>query len=288
MKADTVIGVDLGGTKVKAARVKGSAIEASKRQPVPSSGTEEEVLREIIRSIEDVWADGVAAIGIGVPSIVDVDKGIVYDVQNIPSWKKVPLKRILEKQFGVPVYVNNDANCFALGEKHFGKGQPYAHMVGLIIGTGMAGGILAGHRLYNGHNCGAGEFGMLPYLGHNYEYYCSGQFFFNVHRARGEVLFEQARNGDALALSIFSEYGKHLGNGIIAILYALDPEAIILGGSVSRAYPFFKEALWKQLENFAYSPVVNRLAIEVSEDPNIPVLGAAGLFYNAVSKKQKR
>jgi glucokinase len=70
-----------------------------------------------------IGSEGVAAIGIGVPSVVDVAAGIVYDVQYIPSWVEVPLKRLLEGRYGKPVFVNNDANCFALGEYHFGKGS---------------------------------------------------------------------------------------------------------------------------------------------------------------------
>ena len=70
------------------------------------------------------------------------------------------MKRIIEKKFKVPVSINNDANCFALGEKHFGK--KYNNMVGLIIGTGVGAGIIINGKLYCGHNCGAGEFGSIP------------------------------------------------------------------------------------------------------------------------------
>ncbi len=80
------------------------------------------------RTIGRVFTPNAAGIGVGVPSVVDIDQGIVYDVQNIPSWKEVPLGRILGERFGRPVYVNNDANCFAAGEKHFGKGKPYRRL----------------------------------------------------------------------------------------------------------------------------------------------------------------
>ena len=79
---------------------------------------------------------------------------------------------------------------------------------------------------------------------------------------------------------MFEELGYHLGNAIIAILYSLDPEIIILGGSVSKAFKFYKDALWDRFQTFAYSPVVSRLTIEVSENPNIAVLGAAALVYD--------
>ncbi len=285
MNNHTIIGVDIGGTKVQAARIKGNNIEQSKRKLISSTGSEGQVIQEVISAIEGVFDASVSGLGVGVPSIVDVEKGIVYDVHNIPSWKEVHLKKILEEKFKVPVYVNNDANCFAVGEKYFGKGKDFENMIGLIVGTGMAGGIIIQNQLYNGFNCGAGEFGMIPYLDHYYEYYSSGQFFKNKYETSGGKLFKEATKGEGKALKIFNEFGFHLGSAVIAILYAYDPEIIILGGSVSKAYSFYKTALWKRLEDFSYSPTVGRLTIGISENPNIPVLGAAALYHNAQKNK---
>ena len=282
MKQQTVIGVDLGGTKVKAARINGQEVEKTDQRMVSATAGRQQVLAEVAETIGSVCDPSVVAIGIGVPGIVDVERGIVYDVINIPSWKEVPLRDWLAARFGLPVFVNNDANCFALGEKHFGKGRGHDHLLGLIVGTGMAAGLILHGKLYNGHNCAAGEFGMIPYLDHYLEYYCAGQFFSNVHGTTGEVLSRQAKNGDEAALAVFREFGFHLGNALQAILYALDPPLIIMGGSVSKDYAFFQEALWQRLrEAFVFQRVVARLTIEVSEDPHMPVLGAAALYYNA-------
>jgi glucokinase len=147
----------------------------------------------------------------------------------------------------------------------------------------MAAGIVIEDKLYNGYNCGAGEFGTMPYMDHNYEYFASGSFFTNVHHVDGESVFKAARNEDPEALTMFKEFGTHLGNAIIAVLYALDPEIIILGGSVSKAYPFFKKSLWKSIQKMAYRTIPERLCIEVSSNPDIAVLGAAALYYNATS-----
>ena len=281
MEATKVIGVDLGGTKVQAGVVMNGIIQQTQKIPVSSQGSEREVLDEVIKSIEAVFSGDIAGIGVGVPSVVDVQSGIVYDVQNIPSWKEVRLKEILEEYFKVPVSVDNDANCFAAGEKHFGKGKDRKNFVALIIGTGLAAGIVIEDQLYHGYNCGAGEFGMIPYLDAHYEVYCSGQYFTNSYQTTGETLHKLATTGDEEALSIFAEYGGHLGNAIKMILYSYDPELIILGGSVSKTYPFFKESLWNQLSNFAYRNVVPRLTIEVSEQPDIAILGAAALYFQA-------
>ncbi|RPJ00342.1 MAG: ROK family protein, partial [Candidatus Aminicenantes bacterium] len=223
----------------------------------------------------------VAGIGAGVPSIIDLKAGVVYDVQNIPSWKKVPLKALLEERYRLPVYVNNDANCFAAGEKHFGKLGPYDSAVGLIVGTGLGAGIIANGRLYSGINCGAGEFGMLPYLDRNFEAYASGQFFRRLHGTSGRETSERAGRGDGKALETFAEFGRHLGEAVKAICYAVDPEIILLGGSVSKSYRFFQAALWETFQGYAYSLAKERLKIEVSETENIAILGAAALYFDA-------
>ncbi len=276
----SIIGVDLGGTKILASRIRNAQIVDSYKSGVPSNGSEQEVISALCDTIDMVIDTEVQAIGLGVPSVVDTEKGIVYDVQNIPSWKEVHLKDILEKKYNLPVYLNNDANCFALGEKYFGNGQNYKNMIGLIIGTGMAGGIIIDDKLYNGINCGAGEFGMIPYLDKYFEYYACGQFFNNVYGVPGEVVFDRAINGDQEAIKMFDELGFHLGNAINMILYAFDPEIIILGGSVSKAYNLFKKSMWTQIKKLVYGSIADKIKIEVSTRSDIAVLGAAALCYN--------
>lgn len=281
MKAEaTLIGVDLGGTKVQSARIEKGSVQQSWKQLISSAGPAEQVIGEVKAAIRAVLTTKVQAIGVGVPSIVDVERGIVYDVQNIPSWKEVHLKNILEAEFGLPVFMNNDANCFAIGEYHFGKGQGAQDMIGLIVGTGMAAGIIMGGQLVNGRHGGAGEFGMITYLDHHLEYYASGQFFTNAYGIDAKTVAEAALAGDAEAQRRYAIFGRHLANGIKAILYSLDPERIIIGGSLSLSYDLFQAALWEALQDFAYRPIIADLQIEVSEEPMIPVLGAAGLCYS--------
>jgi glucokinase len=284
MSGASVIGVDLGGTNVRAGRVEGGRLAAVRSVPVRSGGSESEVLEDLWSAIDAVIKDGAVGLGVGVPSVIDLQAGVVYDVQNIPSWKKVPLKALLEAHYGLPAYVNNDANCFAAGEKYFGAARPYDHAVGLIVGTGLGAGIIANGRLYSGANCGAGEFGMLPYRDRTFEAYCSGQFFRIVHGTTGREAFERAGRGDPGALAMFAEFGGHLGEAVKAVCYAVDPEIVVLGGSVSRAFPYFREALWAAFESYAYAPARERLRIEVSATENVAILGAAALYLDSHSE----
>ncbi len=283
MNETSMIAVDLGGTSLRVGKVRGNAIVERCQRAVPATDSAETVLKELIGAIEPMFDDEVAAIGIGVPSVVDVDRGIVYDVQNIPSWKEVHLKDALERDFRVPVHVNNDANCFALGEFHFGKGRGFRHLVGITIGTGLGAGIIIDGHLYNGSNCGAGEIGTIPYKEQTIEYYCSGQFFARECGVNGETVFERASGGDLAAIHAYEAFGNEMAHAVMTALYAFDPQILILGGSVSKAFPFFKKTMTEKMTaTFAYQHALRRLVIEASALPDIALLGAAALHLDAI------
>jgi glucokinase len=281
MEDAKVIGIDLGATNIRGALVTDDLHSDIVSRRIKSDGTEEEVLEDVFWVVDKLIDSTVKAIGIGVPSVVDVAEGIVYDVQHIPSWKEVHLKSIMEARYNIPVYVNNDANCFALGEFYFGKGKGSESLTGLTLGTGLGAGIITNGKLYSGYNCGAGEIGCISYLDENLEFYCSGSFFQNVHQLDGLKVYEAAKKGEDQALKLYAELGKHIGEAIKITMYAYDPQVIIMGGSVSQAYEYFHEAMWAQLKTFAYQKSVERIRIEISELENSGILGAAALFYDA-------
>jgi glucokinase len=285
MNDQKVIGLDLGASNIRGGLIHGDRISQIHSRRIQSTGTVEEVLEDIYAIVDLLMEKEVVAIGIGVPSVVDVEQGIVYDVQYIPSWKEVHLKSILEERYHVPVFVNNDANCFVLGEYYFGKGAGVENFVGLAIGTGLGAGIVINHKLYAGPNCGAGEFGMVDYLDHCFEYYCSGQYFQNVYNTDGQEVFDKAKAGDLKALQWYAEMGTHLGNAIKMIMYTYDTSLIIFGGSVRHAYPFFSRTMWERINSFAYTKSLAKFRIELSELENSGILGAGGLYYN--SRKEK-
>jgi glucokinase len=285
LREKPIIGVDLGGTKVSAGRVENGRLAGQASAPIDSRSSEQEVLEVVSGAIARVFTPDVAGIGIGVPSVVDIDQGIVYDVQNIPSWKEVPVGRILAGRFERPVYVNNDANCFAAGEKHFGKGKPYLHFAGVTLGTGLGTGLIIEGRLYNGVNCGAGEFGMMPYGDSILEHYASGQYFERRHGLKGEEAQARAGRGDPEAIAMFRQFGAHVGDTVMIIMLAVDPQAVILGGSVSRAFPLFERAMRERLASFPYHKSVERIIIEPSAEPQIAILGAAALYLDARQRR---
>jgi len=282
MENKKIIGVDFGATNIQGGLVFDSKIASIQSIAINRSGSVDDVLKDLFFITDQLFEKDIAAIGIGVPSVVDVENGIVYDVQYIPSWKEVHLKKIMEDKYQVPVIINNDANCFSTGEFYFGKGIGSNHMIGLTIGTGLGAGIIINKKLFAGPNCGAGEIGMVDYLDHCYEYYASGQFFENVYHTNGQEVFERAKKGDPIALQWYDELGTHLGNAIKLIQYAYDIPLIILGGSVRMAYLFFKDTMWERIHTLAYPKSVEKLVVEVSTLQNAAILGAAGLYLDKI------
>ncbi len=288
MEKNTIIGVALGGKKLLSGKVYNGNLIKSNSYTINSKGSEEEVLSEVINSISAVFDKDVAGIGIGVPSLVDVVQGIVYKVQKIPSWREVHLKEILENRFDVPVYVNNDANCFAVGEKYFGQAKKYENLVGLILGSGVGAGIIFKGHLYSGTNCGAGEYGSIPYRDHDFEYYCSEGFFEEKYGLKYDVLLKRAARKDKIALAVFEQYGFDLGNLIKVILFTSDPEIIILGGIISKAFPYFEKVMWERVRTFTYKQSIKKLIIVPTKQQDIAVLGAAALYMDGQNIEIKK
>ena len=280
MSNETILGIDLGGTNIRAGLVAETNLSSILSQRITSNGSVEQVLNEFFTLTDQLATNSLKAIGIGVPGLVDTENGIVYDVVNIPSWKQVPLREVMQERYGVPVFINNDANCFALGEFYFGKGKGSDSMVGLTIGTGLGSGVIINRKLYEGKHGGAGEFGMIDYRDKYVEYYASGQFFQNVYQTDGEIVFARAEKADEEAIRMYAEMGTHLGSAIKTILYALDVDLIVLGGSVRKAWAHFNKSMWQEIGKFAFQKAKENLRIEVSELQNSGILGAAALYYD--------
>ena len=281
-----LIGIDLGGTKVNVGLVQGSKVLESRYEKIPSQSKNEwDVINLIIKLTKEIISNHtIEAIGIGVPSILDRKNGVIHEVQNIPSWKEVHLGKILREKFNVPIYLDNDANCFALGEYYFGQGIDSKNIVGLTLGTGMGTGIITNGKLMGDANGGSGEFGMIPYKDGVLEDYCSGKFFKNVLKADGELTFNLAKKGDTNALKAYELFGEHIANAIKTILYALDPEKIIIGGSIVQSSEFFEKSMKQNLQDFTYKKILEHLEINYSNAKNIAILGSAALFYNSKTK----
>jgi glucokinase len=272
-----ILGLDIGGTNIKAGLLLGSDLIDIRTVPTPSHESQEFILEAISYLIEAYLHHDFYAIGIGIPGLIDTEEGVVLNLENIPSFRKVHLREFLEARFGKPTYINNDANCFVLGEYKFGAAKIFKHVVGITLGTGLGAGIIANGHLYSGFNCAAGEWCSAPYLDQDYEYYCSGKFFLAHYNAKPKQLSKKALEADPEALEAFRAYGHHLGELIKNILYTLAPQAIVLGGSIRKAYPFFKDSMLANIKTFKYPSVAENLKILISDLDETAIHGAVAL-----------
>lgn len=279
MQNKPVIAIDLGGTNIRAGVVVNGRVGTIKSIPLQAKETKEKVLQQLYGLIDEVISKDIAAIGIAVPGLVASGSRVLYDTVNIPSWKEIDLVKIIGAQYQLPVRIENDANCFALGEYYFGDAQNYETVAGLTIGTGLGTGIIIQKKLFSGKHGGAGEFGMIPYLDKNVEYYVSGKFFENSYGINGKAVYARAMKHDKEALDMYKAFGYHLGEAIKIILYALDIECFVIGGSVKDAFSFFSEAMWESISKFGYQRAVQDVKIKASQLPNSNILGAASLHY---------
>lgn len=271
-----VLAIDMGGTKIALGIVENDILLDRLEVKVPKKTSKQALLSLFTDTIDQVITAEIVAIGIGVPGLVDKPNGVIYDLLNVPSWSEVALGDHLKNKYQLPVYIDNDANCFALAEYYLGN-HNVQELVGLALGTGLGSGIISNGQLVNGKSGGAGEFGMIPYLDHFIEYYACGQFFENVHGVKGDEVYNSARQGDKRALSLYEEIGHHIGHAISIIRLAVDPEMIVLAGSVAKGFDYFKDAMWARLSKHPFPSAMKSIEIKVSKLENAPLMGASCL-----------
>lgn len=274
----TTLGIDIGGTKIDLGLVAAGQLLEKKSFEVDNFKDRQELLDQLITTIGGFDLKGVRGIGLGVPGIIDPDKGFIYDLQNLPMWYKLPLAEILSKEFSLPVKLNNDAGCYALGHAHYGQGRLYKNFVALTLGTGLGMGIIINGTLYSGMMAGAGEIGMLPYEAGIVEDYAASAFFVRHYGQSAKALYDQARQNSEMAVEAFNHYGLHLGNAIKIVMSMYAPEAIIIGGSIAKAYPFFWQSMKKAISNFEYTQQLDNTVVVAAQHQDMGVMGAAALI----------
>lgn len=256
------IGVDFGGTSIKA----GVVYQSNIIDHAPPIATQEfdgpdELIEAMARVIEDLQKrhPGVASVGVGMPGLIDYQKGIVHNLTNVRDWYQVPLRSLLADMCKLPVTVDNDANCMAFAEWKCGAGRGLNHLVCLTMGTGIGGGIIVDGKLVRGSRYGAGEVGqssidyrgrtghygnngaLEDYIGTNEimvearETYARAGIVKTLEECAPSTLARAAYREDLVALEIWNDIGRKLATAIMNCCWLLNPEAIILGGGVARA-----------------------------------------------------
>ena len=315
-----VIGVDLGGTQIRAALADVEGV-MERRVATLTHAAEgpQAVIGRICEQIELAMGDAaIAAIGLGAPGPTDPYEGVVLVGPNLPGWHNIPLRQVLADRFGVPVFVGNDANLAGLAEYRYGAGRKISHMIYITVSTGIGGGVIVGKRLLLGRRGLAGEIGhiTLDLTGESegrheagtLEGLASGPNI--ARRARRELLngaasviaewvhgdFEQvtprmlqeaAVAGDDFALDQFALTGRYLGVGITNLLHIFNPQRIVIGGSVwLHCQEFLSASMWETIRRRAQSPDywsdLEIVSAELGDD--VGLLGAIALAEDELGR----
>lgn len=258
-----VIGIDLGGTGIKAGRFQADGTLVKEQKiPTPKPSTPEAVAAAIAKLIKDLNADNqCSAVGIGVPGPVDGTARILRAAINLGWHEDVPFADLVEAKTGLSVTLNNDANCAGLGEAWLGAGRNHKNLLLITLGTGVGGAIILNGELFTGHYGAAGELGLInldplnpdaPMCNSDnqgsFESHCSIR---GVKRLSGKDpgdLGRLAQEGNEEAIAHWQEYGKLLGIGLTSLIYVFTPEAIIIGGGISASSDFFLPATQAEIE----------------------------------------
>lgn len=276
----SIVGVDVGGTSICVGLIVGDEMIDYCEAPTNPARDAAEILNTVVLLISKVITPNTIGIGVGVPGLIDVNNGLIYNINNIPSWRNFPIQNELMKVYNIPVFVNNDANCFALGEYIFGQGMGCDSIVAITLGTGVGAGIVVNKHLHAGILGCAGEIGGIAYENGDYEMYCSSKFFDEFYQKSGLEIYELAVLGNLEALTCFNQFGRHLGHLLKTVLFIMAPNRIIIGGSISKAACFFTKALYEEFNQFPYKPILERTTIIFSELHNSAIFGAAALVIN--------
>lgn len=310
MSKNYAIGIDIGGTNLRAAVISARG-EVIKKTKEPTGGDVLESLQKIISSLYtgvgiDLQQD-VAGIGIGVAGLVDRKKGVVLLSPNLHAVEGINFVESLQKQFKVPVFIENDANAAALGEKWMGAGRGFNNFVLLTLGTGIGGGIVyegrlaavaaeIGHMSINtdGEKCPCGNYGCLELYAAAramkaravsalekdakslLREWCKGSFY----KLTAEDIYKSALEGDNLARDILKDTGRHLGIGFANIINIMSPEAIILAGGLVGAWEIYVQEAIKEASKRTFKSLFDSVKIIPSllgDDAGI--IGSAKLVF---------
>lgn len=324
MSGQWIVGVDLGGTTTKLAFINMDGEILHKWEiPTDNSNEGQNITTNIANAIDDKLVElnetktKLAGIGMGAPGPINYETGVVLNVVNLGWQDNFPLQESLNTLTGLPVAIENDANCAALGEMWNGAGKGASDLVCVTLGTGVGGGVIANGNIVRGINGAAGEIGhitSIPFGGAPCNCGKSGcletiasatgivrlaadelskpesigqlaVMFAQNGKVTAKDVFDNARNGDELSKKILNEVTFHLGFALANIANTLNPEMIVLGGGVSRAGDILLDGVKENFSRFTFSAARESTKLSLATLGNdAGVIGAAWLIKNKLNQ----
>jgi glucokinase len=310
MSSTEAIGVDLGGTKMLLGVLDADSEVKFESREASTGQTEEQLVELLVREIDEARRarPGVAAVGLGIPATIDHDRGFAISAVNLPI-DNLPIRDVVGKQTGLPIFVDNDANVAALAEHLYGAARGADNAVMLTLGTGIGGGLILGGEIYRGATGAGAELGHVVIAmdglpcqgncpGHGcVETYASGTALGREARAAaerepdsaigrlaaegktidGRAVTEAALAGDRASIGVFALIGSRLGVALTTFANIFEPEVFVIGGGVMAAGDLLLEPARRELRERALPPMkrIPVLAAEMGADAGM--IGAAAM-----------
>lgn len=313
------IGIDIGGTNVPASIIdeSGKIIHTIDKKTMAEGGPDA-VIKRITDSIKDLLKyfdeniknSKIVGVGIGAPGTLDHKKGQIITSPNLPQWRNIPLVGKITAEVKMPIFIDNDANCAAIGEHWIGAANGAENAVLITLGTGVGGGIIINNRIYRGSHGTAGELGHITIFAKGNKCAC-GNFGCleayasanaTVSRAKERLkredvastlqtkklseitaheIYIHAEQGDRFAQSILTESGSYLGIGIATFANIFDPDIIIVGGGFAGAEKYLIPAAIDEAYKRAFKSVMDSIKITTAKLGNhAGIIGAAKLAFD--------
>ena len=314
---ELILGVDLGGSKISAivADAQANIIARDDRDTCAEQGSEE-VIGRIIQSIKQVMASpqvaasaDIVGIGIGAAGACEAATGVITSSPNLPGWVNIRLKDIIQREFGLRTYLDNDAAVAALAEHRFGAGAGIDNLIYVGVGTGIGGGIIIDGRLYRGASGTAAEIGHMTIDVHGprcncgntgcWETFASGTALAreavkrieagaqttilsfvdrDLNKVSAQTVFSAAEQGDKLARELILRTGRYLGVGLVNLVNIFNPELILIGGGLSQMGQLLLAPAAEVVRERAFELPAKAVRIELNRlGTDAGVLGAVAL-----------
>jgi glucokinase len=320
MAGKPILGIDLGGTKIGSGVVdQVGIVQYGDVQPTHAGDGPEAVIERIIAGAERVLDraglayEDLDSIGIGAPGPLDIPQGLLIQPPNLPGWQNVPLRSIVQDRFGVPTYLENDANAAAVGEYLYGAGRETRHMIYVTVSTGIGGGLILNGRTYHGASGGAGEIGHMTIVPNGPRCGCGNRGCLEALASgtaiarEGQALVERGistaiacaageqvtardvadamHDGDPYARQIVARAMFHLGIGMANLVNLFNPERIVIGGGLTALGEDLLDPVRRAIAVRAFpsaSAQVTVLLAQLGRD--VGIVGAAGAAWMAAQR----
>ncbi|MBN1870887.1 MAG: ROK family protein [Candidatus Omnitrophica bacterium] len=305
------IGVDVGGTNVRLGLVNrsGAIVARAFFETKSFCRNKKKLIGAIIAQTWDLIkrerlaTKDILGIGLGLPGPIDSKRGVVNFLPNIPGWKNVPLKNIIQKKLHIPAFLDNDVNLITLGEWTYGAGIGCQNLLCMTLGTGVGGGLVLNGALYRGEGFAAGELGHMPLNEKGPDCNCGGFGCFECYVGNARLqksaakifknksiqlqdVFLLAKQGNTRAIRFWEETAAHIGNALVGVVNLLNIRLVVIGGGVSNNYRFLGPKITDVIKRRAMkvqSKMVKVVRAKLGDDAGI--IGAQVLVKEAIRER---